>query len=326
MELTALGYIGLGASSGADWRDFACGQLGMMRVDRGGRTEAFRMDDRRQRLIVTEDGRDGLGYLGWEAPDAAALDRLAARLDAHDVAVEAGSAALAAERQVAGLIVFHDPLGNRLEAFHGPKVADEPFVPGRPVSGFKTGALGMGHAVLHAKDADAVMPFYRDVLGFRISDYARAPITFYFFHVNRRHHSFAILGTGLEGFHHFMVEMTSLDDVGQGYDLAQEHEDRVAYTLGRHTNDWMTSFYAKTPSGFFVETGWGGREIEPEGWEAEQMHYGPSFWGHDRPYLPDEQRARFREMRMRAAEDGVRAPSGGAPYCAWLDGLREGRG
>ena len=54
-----------------------------------------------------------------------------------------------------------------------------------------------------------------------------------------------------------MVEYQNLDDVGQGYDIAQQMEDAIAYTLGRHTNDYMTSFYAKTPSGFFVENGWG---------------------------------------------------------------------
>ena len=324
MELRSLGYIGLGASSGSDWADFATGQLGMMQVDRGGKTRAFRMDDRRQRLIVEEDGSDGLGFMGWEAEDAAALDRLAARLDAHDVRVEAGDAALAAARHVAGLIVFHDPLGNRIEAFHGPEIASEPFHPGRPVSGFNTGPLGMGHVVLHSSDPDAVMPFYRDVLGFRISDYAREPITLYFFHVNGRHHSFAILGTGREGFHHFMVEMLSLDDVGQGYDIATGEEGRVAYTLGRHTNDWVTSFYAKTPGGFFVETGWGGQVIDPATWESHETFDGPSFWGHDRVLMPEELRAEYRRMRMDAAARGVRGPTEGAPYCAWLESLRRG--
>ena len=64
--------------------------------------------------------------------------------------------------------------------------------------------------------------------------------------------------------HHFMVELGSLDDVGQGYDLAQGEQDGIAYTLGRHTNDHMTSFYMRTPSGFFIEYGWGGRMIEPQ--------------------------------------------------------------
>ena len=33
-------------------------------------------------------------------------------------------------------------------------------------------------------------------------------------------------------------------------------------TLGRHPNDRMFSFYAKTPSGFQFEFGWGGREVD----------------------------------------------------------------
>jgi hypothetical protein len=67
-----------------------------------------------------------------------------------------------------------------------------------------------------------------------------------------------------------MVEVGSLDDVGQGYDLAQQDEGRVAVMLGRHTNDHVTSFYANTPSGFFVEYGWGGRVIDPGTWQPHE--------------------------------------------------------
>ena len=162
------------------------------------------------------------------------------------------------------------------------------------------------------------MPFYRDLLGFSLSDYGLQPVPLYFFHVNGRHHSFAIVGSGKSGFHHFMVEYENLDDVGQGYDLAQLEEDRVAYTLGRHTNDYMTSFYANTPSGFFVESGWGGRIIDPATWEPHETSTGPSFWGHERLYLADDERARFRDMRMETAADGKRAPH--LINCPWLYG------
>ncbi|MGY3460898.1 hypothetical protein ACVWW5_006348 [Bradyrhizobium sp. LM3.4] len=73
-----------------------------------------------------------------------------------------------------------------------------------------------------------------------------------------------MVGSGKRSFHHFMVEMQSLDDVGQGYDLAQLEDGRIAYSLGRHTNDHMTSFYAHSPSSFFVEYGWGAQVINPE--------------------------------------------------------------
>jgi 2,3-dihydroxybiphenyl 1,2-dioxygenase len=316
MELTSLGYIGVNSTRLEDWSSFATGLLGMQLVDQGAGVRAFRMDDRRQRLVVTEDGPAGLAFLGWEVADAAALDRLAARLEAHGTAVQHGTSRLADERHVAGLIVFHDPSGNRLEAFYGPAIATTPFVPGRPISGFVTGPLGMGHAVIHVEDAEALLPFYRDILGFAVSDYGFSPYTLYFFHVNGRHHSFAMVGTGRRGLHHFMVELGSLDDVGQGYDIAQLQEGRVAYTLGRHSNDHMTSFYNHPPADFFIEYGWAGRVIDPKTWVPHETFDGPSLWGHERLYMEPEPRARLRDMRLVAASRGVRAPN---PYCSLLD-------
>jgi hypothetical protein len=53
----------------------------------------------------------------------------------------------------------------------------------------------------------------------------------------------------------------------------------IAYTLGRHTNDYMTSFYAHTPSGFFIENGWGGRIIDPGTWTPHETTLGSKFLG-----------------------------------------------
>ena len=105
-----------------------------------------------------------------------------------------------------------------------------------------------------------------------------------------------------------MMEMLSLDDVGQGYDLALGEEGRIATTLGRHTNDFMTSFYARTPGGFFVEYGWGGRAIDPATWQPARVDSGPSLWGHDRNWQTPEQRVESRRLRLDAALRGERAP------------------
>ena len=236
---------------------------------------------------------------------------------------------LADARRVGGLISFRDPAGNRLEAFYGAEIDDTPFCPGRSISGFRTGPLGLGHAVLTVENLDAVMPFYVEVLGFGLSDYMQKPFRAYFFHINARHHSLALIETGKNGMHHLMVELFSLDDVGQAYDVALSQPERVNVTLGRHTNDFMTSFYAKTPSAFMVECGWGGREIEPSTWQPVEMHDGPSLWGHERVWLPSEDREVAREMRMRAAASGLRAPvqvmDGNYKLmpgtCPWWDGV-----
>ena len=322
MALASLGYIGVRSTRTDDWKAFATDLLGMQQVDAGGAVRAFRMDDRKQRLIVSGDGDDGLDFMGWEVESPQALEDLAARLDNAGTEVILEASALADQRHVARLISFRDPEGNRLEVFCGPQIAADPFLSGRPISGFKTGSLGMGHAVLHARDVDLLLPFYRDLLGFSVTDYGLKPFKLYFFHLNGRHHSFAMVGTGRKGMHHFMVELLSLDDVGQGYDLAQQDEGRVAYTLGRHSNDHMTSFYANSPSGFFVDSGWGARVIDPATWQPHETFDGPSYWGHERLYMPEDSpdRARLREMRLDAARRGMRAADP-ASNCAWLDAV-----
>ncbi|MDR3468504.1 MAG: VOC family protein [Xanthobacteraceae bacterium] len=308
MEITSFGYFGVGASKLDDWRAFGTGLVGFQAVETGPSMLAFRMDDRKQRVMVDKAMPEGSRFFGWEVADAAALDALAARLEAARVKVRREPASLADARHVAALISFTDPGGNRLEAFHGAAIDTTPFHPGRAISGFRTGPLGLGHAVLTVRSLDASMAFYVDVLGFRLSDYILAPFRAYFFHINRRHHSLALIETGAEGMHHLMVEFFALDDVGQGYDVALSEPDRIGVTLGRHTNDFMTSFYAKSPSAFMVECGWGGREVDPESWTAEEYVEGPSIWGHERTWLSPADRERAREMRMQAARDGFRRP------------------
>ena len=265
MTVQAMGYFWIGTSKLDDWTSLADGQLGLQRVDRGGAIRAFRMDDRKQRLIIDGGLPDGERFFGWEIADATALDRLAERLENAGVAVRRETAAVADQRCAAEVISFRDPAGSRVEAFHGGQIADEPFRPGRHIGGFRTGTQGVGHAVLMVPDIDAALTFYRDLLGFRITDFMGPPISLYFMHVNTRHHSLAIAQGSRSRMHHLMMEFYSLDDVGQSYDIAQQKEDRVAVKFGRHSNDFMASFYMRTPSNFLIEHGWGGREVGPVG-------------------------------------------------------------
>src|SRR5208283_3691904 len=98
-----------------DWSGFATRQLGLQQVDRSETCRSFRLDDRKQRLIVDRALAQGETYFGWEVADAAALDALAARLEAARVTVHREPAALADQRCVQELISFRDPAGNRLE-------------------------------------------------------------------------------------------------------------------------------------------------------------------------------------------------------------------
>jgi 2,3-dihydroxybiphenyl 1,2-dioxygenase len=278
VTVQAMGYFWVGSSKLDDWTSFATGQLGLQAVDRGGAMRAFRMDDRKQRLIVDGGLPEGERFFGWEVADAAALDALAARLEGAGVAVRRETAAVADQRCAAAVISFRDPAGNRVEAFYGGQIADEPFRPGRHIAGFRTGTQGVGHSVLMVPDIDAALAFYRDLLGFQITDFMGPPVSIYFMHVNARHHSLAIAQGPGSHIHHLMMEFYSLDDVGQSYDLAQQ-ENRVAVKFGRHPNDLMTSFYMRTPAEFLIEHGWGGREVGAD-WQPVELKSVASFWGH----------------------------------------------
>jgi 2,3-dihydroxybiphenyl 1,2-dioxygenase len=308
MKLEALGYVGVNTADLDQWITYSTRFLGMQLVDERKKQFVLRMDDRKQRVIVTAGRTEGVGFYGWEVADAGALDALAAHLERSAVNVARGSRALADERRVTDLIVFADPIGNRLEAFYGAEVAAEAFKPGRSISGFRTGPLGMGHAVLTAERIDDVVPFYTEVLGFRLSDYILRPFVAYFLHLNARHHSLAFIQAGQNGVHHLMVELCYLDDVGQAYDLALRKPEMIGTTLGRHTNDEMTSFYSISPSKFMVEYGWGGRSIDPDTWTPQERTDGPSLWGHDRAWLSPEKRDEARAMRIALAEAGERVP------------------
>lgn len=306
MLIDAFGYLGIRSDKLDEWARYGTGFLGMQLAGHDAGGVRLRMDEREQRVLVSPGA--GEDYCGWEVRDAAALSALAARLEQAGVAVAALSADERALRAIGDGIWFQDPAGNRLEAFHSPAISGTPFVPGRPISGFRTGSMGMGHLVFHVERVDDLLWFYQDLLGFRLSDFCVQPFKAYFFHLNGRHHSLALIETGRSGIHHVMMELLNLDDVGQAYDMALVDGERISTTLGRHTNDFMTSFYARTPESFMVEYGWGGRVIDPATWQAQEMHHGPSLWGHDRTWLPAEQLAQARAYRARVAAEGMRQP------------------
>ncbi len=73
MDIQGLGYVGIRAKSLEDWTSFGTAFLGMQLVDKSGKTLALRMDDRKQRVVVSEDGGEGVAFFGWEGADVAAL-------------------------------------------------------------------------------------------------------------------------------------------------------------------------------------------------------------------------------------------------------------
>src|SRR5256714_3662099 len=110
--LRALGYAGFGSDKLEDWRQFGTSLVGLQAVERGNSQLSFRMDDRKQRIVIDRAMGEGARFFGWEVADGAALDALAARLEGAGVAVTAEAVELADNRRGRALVSFRDPAGN----------------------------------------------------------------------------------------------------------------------------------------------------------------------------------------------------------------------
>jgi 3,4-dihydroxy-9,10-secoandrosta-1,3,5(10)-triene-9,17-dione 4,5-dioxygenase len=291
MGVGSLGYVVAETRDLAAWRRFGTEVLGLMEATppaSGGL--AFRIDERPFRLLIVEGAREGFATAGLEFVSESEYNAAISRLRAAGVTVEIASAADTRARLAHGLARCADPDGNRLELYHGHTLDYIPFVSPAGMSGFVTGNMGLGHIVLPTTKLEASRSFFVDLLGFGDTDRVRVFLSqdpadpglgLYFLHCdNPRHHTVAVAEFPQpSGLIHMMVETKSIDDVGRAFDRAVRGGAHISATIGRHANDKMISFYVRSPSGFDIEYGC-------EGWQVDWSNFTPttslidSIWGH----------------------------------------------
>jgi 2,3-dihydroxybiphenyl 1,2-dioxygenase len=288
MSLKALGYLGANAVDLKEWKDYACDIFGAQVVDESPDQLKLRLDDKHHRMTIYKADAPGPRYFGWDAGSRGGLADIVERLNRRGCDLTEGTVRESDDRQVMGLMKVNDPSGNALEIFYGQK-SGYPFQPARPMAGFRIGDMGLGHVVFMTNVLDKMLDFYGE-LGLRMSDYiimhAFGDAKAHFLHCNPRHHSFAIVPGPHNVFHHVMLEVNRLDDVGTAYDMVSSRKINITQTLGKHTNDHMISFYSQTPSGFELEYGCNGRTIDDEdAWNIVEYD-ATSYWGHIGPANP----------------------------------------
>lgn len=289
VDLRSLGYVKVQATDMARWRRFAFDVLGF--AEGAGPVEGalyLRMDERAARIIIVPGEVDRIDTVGWEVRDHEALERVKAKLDGAGVPFKPLSPADAEARRVEEVIAFDDPAGTSTEVFHGAVLDHSPVV--TPFGArFVTGAQGLGHVVLPALDAPGLFDFYTEVLGFVSRGAFRVPappefgpLRVRFLGINERHHSLAICPAMTlrdPGVIHLMVEVDTLDAVGQALDRVNRDGFQLSSTLGRHTNDKMVSFYVRAPGDWDIEFGTDGMRVDETYYTAEEIT-ADSYWGH----------------------------------------------
>ena len=108
----------------------------------------------------------------------------------------------------------------------------------------------ISHIVLHSPDHQAMVKFFVDVLGFRVSDWLGDFMCF--LRCNSAHHRIAIL-PGPACLNHVAYDMLTVDDMMRGISRLRKKGTDIRWGPGRHTAGNNTFSYFTTPSGFAVE-------------------------------------------------------------------------
>ena len=276
MGIRRLGYVGLSVTDVAAWVDLFDRTLGVkarQEEDGDQQVTLLELDEYTYRLALYPSADDAPLHIGWIVDDERELDRLSGRLEAAGYVVHDGTSAEARLRGATSFKWFTDPVGYRVELVLGEaKLGRNPSRPAEAAPG----VTGLGHFVLASPKLGELRELYESVLEFRLTDY-RAP-GLYFLRCSPTHHSIALAHADQVGIHHLEIEHGSLDDVGRAHDLAQRNDAPISISLGRHMNDKAISFYLRNPSGFHLEIGCGGIEVD-DTWTPHDFGVA-DIWGH----------------------------------------------
>jgi 3,4-dihydroxy-9,10-secoandrosta-1,3,5(10)-triene-9,17-dione 4,5-dioxygenase len=293
--IAGLGFVVVRSDDQEEWRRFAQDVLGMATEQQDDGRLFIRMDERIARIIIEpSDSGNVPGALavvaGWECRSEEAWQEVASSLERAGIGPVATEPAPAWCRESLSCV---DPSGLACQFFYGPRVDPASNFVSPLGASFVTGEQAMGHLTIGSRDVDGAVEFYEKLLGFQVRETKtldpKQPMNWAFLSPNVREHSLALIASGEQSrVLHLLVEVTELDMVGRAMDLCLNGLAPMSVSLGRHWNDRMVSFYVRTPSGFDIEYGFGGRVVDPNTWSRREQGGSElvSLWGH-RVVQPD---------------------------------------
>lgn len=135
----------------------------------------------------------------------------------------------------------------------------------KPATGMPFHVTKVGHVVLRVTNLERATAFYRDVLGFHVSDAypdSMMPGGMVFLRMGPDHHSVALVGGAVDkapvdcGMHHLAFEVATLDEVIRARDHLRAYEVPITYE-GRRRAGCQIAVEFMDPDGHCLEIFWG---------------------------------------------------------------------
>ena len=242
-------------------------------------------------LTIRERKKPALLGVHFAAPDRSAVDALCAKAKGYGVEVAGGPAPLPA---VAG-----GGYGFRFKTPDGLPMSISCDIARHPnVDLDRSRPSKISHVVLNSARIEDQVPFFADVLGFRLSDSTHLMD---FLRCSADHHSIAIFRNNGPSLNHVAYELPNIDGLMRGTGRVKQNGFEIAWGIGRHGPGSNVFSYFIEPNGFVAEYTTELDQLD----DATHVPQNAEYWQKMMP-MPDRWgTAGAPSNRMRAAMSGA---------------------
>jgi catechol 2,3-dioxygenase-like lactoylglutathione lyase family enzyme len=243
-KVTGVRSIELGVRDLQQSADFYAKAWALEEITAAGDTMQFRATGGEHHILtIRERPKPALLGVHFAARDRASVDALHAKAKAYGVKVEGEPAPLSAGEGGGYGFRFRTPDGLPMSissdtAQHPDGVLDR----SRPTK--------ISHVVLNSARIDDQVPFFIDVLGFKLSDSTQMMD---FLRCSADHHSIAIFRNEGPSLNHVAYELPNIDGLMRGAGRVKESGYDIAWGIGRHGPGSNVFSYFIEPNGFVAE-------------------------------------------------------------------------
>ena len=259
-RVTELRFVGLAVPDFDSETAFMKSPWGLTEVSNDGEIAYFAAEGSHEPFIIRIRKTDHLGadVIGFSAASRADIDAMYASMGEDlDVKLISAPAELTSPGGGYGFRLF-DCDGHTLEI-----AAD--VARGTPPELKKGHSIprGLSHIVMHAPNREKTEHWYRDKLGFKVTDWLGDFMAF--MRCSSAHHRLALL-PGPPALNHVAFDMLSVDEMLRGAARMKRAEQTIRWGPGRHTAGDNAFSYFCTPNGHAVEYTAGMETVDEATW------------------------------------------------------------